>query len=226
MSPCARHSRYVAVRLAAHLVQYKVEGVCGPLIEAFVALMVSLELGCDFAYAERFADTTKGLYPVEYRVPKALQTTVKGKRVAIVSDVINAGSPVRGAFSDLYALDAGVIAIGAVLALGDTIGGPITIGEIAAEVNEFLEWGKEHFRSNPRQVGAAFTALGILNRKRTRRGWEILLDRHEKVRIHDLIRFYAREHYQHQIDLESIRRCEFCANSRDLAILLVKNGLI
>jgi hypothetical protein len=67
-------------------VQYKVEVVCGPLVEvAFAALMVSLELGCDFAYAERFTDTTReGLYPVEYRVPKALQTAVKGKRVAIV----------------------------------------------------------------------------------------------------------------------------------------------
>jgi hypothetical protein len=133
---------------------------------------------------------------------------------------------VRGAFSDLQALDAGVVAIGAVLALGDTIGGPITIGEITAEVNEFLECGKEHFRLNPRQVGAALTALGILNRKRTRRGWEILLDRQDKVRNHDLITFYGKEHYHHQIDLESIRRCEFCTNSKDLAILLVKKGLI
>src|SRR3982075_1793445 len=75
----AREVRPFAARLAAQLAQYKVEVVCGPLVEgAFVALLVSLELGCDFAYAERFADTSRErLYPVEYRLPKALQPAVK-----------------------------------------------------------------------------------------------------------------------------------------------------
>jgi len=109
--------------------------VCGPLVEgAFVALLVSLELGCDFVYAERFADTTReGLFPVEYRLPKSLQPAVTGKRVAIVNDVINAGSAVRGTFSDLQALGADVIAIGALLALGEAI------GEFAAEHQAALE---------------------------------------------------------------------------------------
>jgi orotate phosphoribosyltransferase len=135
--------RPFVARLAAQLAQYKVEVVCGPLIEgAFVALLVSLELGCDFAYAERFADTTReGLYPVEYRVPRALQPAVKGKRVAVVNDVINAGSAVRGAFSDLQALGAGVVAIGALLALGDAI------TEFAAEHHVALEL-LEHMPNN------------------------------------------------------------------------------
>src|SRR6266576_3645078 len=125
----ARDIRPFAAQLAAQLAQYRVEVVCGPLVEgAFVALLVSLELGCDFAYAERFADTTReGLYPVEYRLPKALQPAVKGKRVAIVNDVISAGSAVRGTFSDLQALGAGVVAVGALLALCDAI------AEFAAE---------------------------------------------------------------------------------------------
>jgi orotate phosphoribosyltransferase len=115
--------------------QYKVEVVCGPLVEgAFVALLVSLDLGCDFAYAERFADSTReGLYPVKYRLPRALQPAVKGKRVAIVNDVISAGSAVRGTFSDLQALGANVVAIGALLALGDAI------VEFAAEHHLALE---------------------------------------------------------------------------------------
>jgi orotate phosphoribosyltransferase len=59
----ARDIRPFAAQLAAQLAQYKVEVVCGPLVEgAFVALMVSLELGCDFAYTERFADTTREGY--------------------------------------------------------------------------------------------------------------------------------------------------------------------
>jgi orotate phosphoribosyltransferase len=123
-----RHTREIrplAVQLAAQLRQYKVAAVCGPLVEgAFIALLVSLELGCDFVYAERFANTTReGLYPVEYRLPKALHAAVKGKRVAIVNDVISAGSAVRGAFSDLQAMGANIVAIGALLALGDSIAG-------------------------------------------------------------------------------------------------------
>jgi orotate phosphoribosyltransferase len=112
-----------AGRLAAQLAAYEVEVVCGPLVEgAFVALLVSVELGCEFTYAERFADKRReGLFPVEYRLPKSLQPAVKGKRVAIVNDVINAGSAVRGTYFDLQALGARVVAIGALLALGDAI---------------------------------------------------------------------------------------------------------
>jgi orotate phosphoribosyltransferase len=133
------HSREIqpfATQLAAQLVQYKVDVVCGPLVEgAFVALLVSLELGCDFAYAERFAEPKReGLYPVEYRLPRALQPAVQGKRVAIVNDVINAGSAVRGAFSDLQALGASVVAIGALLALGDAIAEFATRHHLALEL--------------------------------------------------------------------------------------------
>jgi hypothetical protein len=46
---------------------------------------------------------------------------VKGKRVAIVNDVINAGSAVIGTFTGLQSIGANVVAIGALLALGDTI---------------------------------------------------------------------------------------------------------
>jgi orotate phosphoribosyltransferase len=86
-------------------------------------LLVALELGCDFVYAERFANTSReGLFPVEYRLPKALHGAVKGKCVAIVNDVISAGSAVRGAFRDLQFLGAEVVGIGALLGLGDSIG--------------------------------------------------------------------------------------------------------
>jgi orotate phosphoribosyltransferase len=132
----SREIRPFAVQLAAQLQQYEVEAVCGPLVEgAFMALLVSLELGCDFVYAERFANTSRqGLYPVEYRLPKALHTAAKGKRVAIVNDVISAGSAVRGAFSDLQAIGADVVAIGALLALGDTIASFAAEHHVALEV--------------------------------------------------------------------------------------------
>jgi orotate phosphoribosyltransferase len=43
---------------------------------------------------------------------------VHGRRVAIVNDVISAGSAVRGTLKDLRALGANVVAVGALLALG------------------------------------------------------------------------------------------------------------
>jgi len=131
----SRDAQPFAVKLAAKLSRHDVEVVCGPLVEgAFIALLVSLELGCDFVYAERFADSTRAdLFPVEYRLPKALHTAVKGKRVAIVNDVISAGSAVRGAFSDLQSIGADVVAIGALLTLGDSI------AKFAAEHHVSLE---------------------------------------------------------------------------------------
>ena len=43
---------------------------------------------------------------------------MRGKRTAIVDDVINAGSAVRGAADDLQACGVRVVAIGALVALG------------------------------------------------------------------------------------------------------------
>jgi orotate phosphoribosyltransferase len=112
----------LAVQLAKRLAPYEVEVVCGPLIEgSFVALLTASELGCDFTYAERFADSTRHtLFPVEYRLPQALGPVVRGRRVAIVNDVISAGSAVRGALLDLEKLGARAVTVGALLVLGDT----------------------------------------------------------------------------------------------------------
>ena len=135
---CA-HSREIqpfAAELAAKLSRHRVEVVCGPLVEgAFIALLASLELGCDFVYAERFADAAReGLYPVEYRLPKALRKAVTGKRVAIVNDVISAGSAVRGTFRDVRAMAVNVVAIGALLVLGDSISRFAAEHHVALEV--------------------------------------------------------------------------------------------
>lgn len=112
-----------ASELAARLQAYEVDAVCGPLNEgAFVALVVAGDLNCDFTYAERFANPARdGLFPVEYRLPRTLQPFVHGRRVAIVNDVVSAGSAVRGAFADLQAHGAEVVAIGALLVLGTSI---------------------------------------------------------------------------------------------------------
>jgi orotate phosphoribosyltransferase len=112
--------RDVVAELARPLSKLDVDAVCGPLVEgAFVALMTALELGVQFTYAERFARPAEdSLFPAGYRIPAPLRAGLRGKRVAIVNDVINAGSAMRGAFADLEACGAVVVDISALLVLG------------------------------------------------------------------------------------------------------------
>jgi orotate phosphoribosyltransferase len=110
----------LANSLSTALSEAKIEMVCAPLVEgAFVGLMVALRLEVPFAYSERYVRSAGGgLFPAGYRVPGSLRDHVRGKRIAIVNDVINAGSSVRGTFEDLKLCGAEVVAIGALLVLG------------------------------------------------------------------------------------------------------------
>ncbi len=94
--------------------------ICAPLVEgAFIGLLVASQLGLQFAYSERFARLPEEeLFPAGYRLPAALRPKVRGKRVAIVNDVINAGSSMRGTFEDLSDCGATIVAIGSLLVLG------------------------------------------------------------------------------------------------------------
>ena len=112
--------RRFAAGLAQLLSPHRIEAVCGPLVEgAFLAQMVAEETEVEFYFAEQFTRAEKGgLYPVGYRVPEALRHAIRGKRVAVIDDVINAGSAVGGTCDDLVAGGAKVAAIGALLVLG------------------------------------------------------------------------------------------------------------
>lgn len=115
-----RQIRERAANLSQRLSPCLLEAVCGPLVEgSFIALMVVMELDVDFIYADRFgAQVSEDLYPVEYRIPPALRSKVANRRVAIVNDVINAGSAVLGTYRDLRECGAEIVAIGALLVLG------------------------------------------------------------------------------------------------------------
>jgi orotate phosphoribosyltransferase len=110
----------VAAELAEALSKLEVDSVCGPLVEgAFVGLLVALLLNVQFTYSERFSrPVVDGLFPAGYRIPTPLREGLRGKRVAIVNDVINAGSALRGTFDDLQDCGAIVVAISALLVLG------------------------------------------------------------------------------------------------------------
>jgi orotate phosphoribosyltransferase len=113
--------RPLAEELARALSKHAVEAVCGPLIEgAFVASLVAPLLDVPFTYTERrVAPRTDQLFPVRYVLPPAFRPRLNGQRVAVVNDVINAGSAVRGTLRSLRACGAEPIAIATLAVLGD-----------------------------------------------------------------------------------------------------------
>ena len=112
--------RPFAVALSQRLTRRDFEVVCGPLTGgAFLAQMVAEQCDVAFAFAERFAPPpSDALYQVRYRVPDALRDGLRGASVAIVNDVTNAGSAVRGTYEDLVACGARPVAIGTLITFG------------------------------------------------------------------------------------------------------------
>jgi orotate phosphoribosyltransferase len=99
-----------------------VSGVCGPLLGgAFLAQLLAQRLAAEFYFAEReMPDDPRGLYRARYRLPAALAARVAGKRLAIVDDVMSAGSALRGTYVDLQTHGATCVVAGALLVLGST----------------------------------------------------------------------------------------------------------
>ncbi len=104
-----------------------------------MALMVAGALSADFTYAERLeAENAGALYPVQYRLPRVLREVVRGKRVAIINDVINAGSAIRGTLTDLNACGAQPVAIAALAVLGKSAATFLAEQKLALEAIAFL----------------------------------------------------------------------------------------
>jgi orotate phosphoribosyltransferase len=107
--------------LASRLAPSAIEAVVGPLVGgALLAQIIAIELGVEFAYTvPRPSPSDDTLYPVVYRLPLTVAPLIKGKRVAIVDDVINAGSAVRGTYHALTEASAKPAIVGALLILGE-----------------------------------------------------------------------------------------------------------
>jgi orotate phosphoribosyltransferase len=109
--------------LASRLAPTGIEAVVGPLVGgALLAQMIAVELGVEFAYTEpQPSSSNDTFYPVVYRLPATVAPLTNGKRVAIVDDVINAGSAVRGTHHALTEAGAKPAVVGALLVLGDAV---------------------------------------------------------------------------------------------------------
>jgi orotate phosphoribosyltransferase len=116
-----RIASFVAA-LASLLRPYNVTGLCGPLLGgAFLAQLVAQTLAVEFYFTERVMPPQSGsLYQARYRLAPGFAVRIHGKRIAIVDDVMSAGSALRGTYTELQGHGAMPVVAGALLVLGST----------------------------------------------------------------------------------------------------------
>lgn len=112
----ARRMRDWAAALAELMAGDTADAVCGPLTGgAFVAQLLAAELGADLVFAERLVAADA----VAYRIPDALRPIVRGRRVVLVDDAVNAGSALQATLDDLRGCGARLVGLASLLSLGD-----------------------------------------------------------------------------------------------------------
>ena len=106
--------------LADLLRPYAISAVCGPLLGgAFLAHAVAAQMGVRFYFSEQAPAKADGaLFSAEYRLPPELRSRVINERIAIVDDMISAGSSVRATASELDAAGASTVVVGTLVLLG------------------------------------------------------------------------------------------------------------
>jgi orotate phosphoribosyltransferase len=106
--------------LADSIRPHDVSIVCGPLLGgAFLAQLIAHALGAEFCFTQRVMPAhATGLYRARYLLPSAFAERVRRKRVAIVDDVMSAGSALGGTFTELKVHAANPVVAGALLVLG------------------------------------------------------------------------------------------------------------
>jgi orotate phosphoribosyltransferase len=103
------------------LKRHDIEAVCGPLTGgAFLAQLLSRTLGTEFYFtAPAPAPATgEGTFKARYLLPPGTGHLLLGKRVALVDDVMSAGSSLRATLSELEAHGAIPVVVGALHVLG------------------------------------------------------------------------------------------------------------
>jgi orotate phosphoribosyltransferase len=107
--------------LADKLRPHAVDAVCGPLVGgAFVAQLLARRLAVECYFTERVRAGGNGLFSARYQLPAGLRARVGGRRVAIVDDVMSAGSSLRATLDEMTAHGAVTAVVGALFVLGST----------------------------------------------------------------------------------------------------------
>jgi orotate phosphoribosyltransferase len=108
-------------RLAARLWAHQPHMICGPLLGgALLAYSVATVLSVDFCFTQPSAPAAgSGLYRAQYQLPPAFRTRLRDHRVALVDDVMSAGSSLRATCEELRTHGAVPVVVGALMVLGD-----------------------------------------------------------------------------------------------------------
>lgn len=114
----ARRLQSWTAALASEAAACRPDVVCGPLTGgAFVAQFLAAELGAGFAYAERIVAADGA---AAYRLPEPLRPTMRGKRILLADDAVNAGSALLTTLKELRECGGLLVGLASLLALGDT----------------------------------------------------------------------------------------------------------
>jgi len=107
--------------LAARLRPHGATAICGPFLGgAFLAQLLATQLQARFFYTQPVAvAATGGLFTARYELTPDLRRRIAGERVAVVDEVISAGSSVRATVAAVEAAGASIVAAAALVVLGD-----------------------------------------------------------------------------------------------------------
>jgi orotate phosphoribosyltransferase len=107
-------TRGAAARLAERLRGRAPNVVCGPLLGgALLGQLVALELGLPFVYAEPRRDAIG--QSGRYAIPSDLRLLIRGRRVVVVDDAINAGVATMTSMREIAAHEGQIVAVAALL---------------------------------------------------------------------------------------------------------------
>ena len=108
-------------QLAQSLRRYDVEAVCGPATGgAFLAQLIARLLGAEFYFTTPAASPDRTSSAARYQLPPNTGHRLLGKRLALVDDVMSAGSSLRATMATVEAHGAIPIVIGTLYVLGAT----------------------------------------------------------------------------------------------------------
>jgi orotate phosphoribosyltransferase len=133
------------VKGLANLIRhYQVTAVCGPLLGgAFLAQAVANELDAHFYFTRKAEPIKEGTFKARYELALSMRQTIGGERVAVVDDVISAGSSTRATVAELQQCGAIVVVVGCFTLFGEKARTYLTSNGIPVVSNsesEFKLW--------------------------------------------------------------------------------------
>jgi orotate phosphoribosyltransferase len=107
------------IELAQALRRHDIEAVCGPITGgAFLAQLLARLLGSEFYFTVNAPVEGEGTFNARYQLPPGIGHRLLGRRVALVDDVMSAGSSLRATLTAVESRGGIPVVVGALYVLG------------------------------------------------------------------------------------------------------------